>query len=218
MEAYPSPIATVDVALFTLIDGALHVALMRRDKPPHEGAWALPGGFVHVDEDRDAADTAGRVLREKTGLRELYLEQLCTFSGPERDPRGWSLSIAYYALVPAQRIQEESTTLSLYALADLPELAFDHDRILQAALRRLRGKSAYSSLPAFLLQEPFTLTELQEVYECVLGESLNRANFRQKILGQGVVRETAEARRGQHRPAKLYRLNRRELQELTRTI
>lgn len=204
-EGWPTPIATVDVALFTLRHGALSVVLTRREAEPHKGQLALPGGFVHVDEDADATATARRVLKQKANLAAPYLEQLYTFAGRERDPRGWSLSIAYYALVPDSRLT--APALEVPPVDKLPPLPFDHAAIVAAAVERLRGKSTYSSLPGFLLPETFTISELREVYEQVIGIRLDKASFRRKVEDQGIVEEVRGQRRGgAHRPAQLYRL------------
>lgn len=218
---YPSPIATVDVALFTLREGTLHVLALRRAAPPFAGELALPGGYVHIDEDVDAADTARRVLREKVALDDGYfLEQLFTFSGRVRDPRGWSISIAYYAVVRFEAIPQQSA-VHLIPADDLPDLPFDHNRIIIKALERLRGKSAYSTLPAYLLPETFTLRQLHGVYERVMGERLDLASFRRKIEDQEIVEAVKgemRQRPGAGRPAQLYRLSARTLREFDRMI
>jgi len=219
-----SPILTVDVVLLTLDGDTLKVALHRRKQAPLQGCLALPGGYVHVQEDEDMADAAHRILREKTGFEPTYLEQLEVFSGPQRDPRGWSASVAFVALVPIERLREERLiegrqTFSFHDVARLPELAFDHADQIQKAVARVRNKSAYSTLPCWLLPERFTLAELQAVYEKILGVKLSAATFRARlgVLGesnnessknpQDVLIETPEVRQGQHRPAKLYRVN-----------
>jgi ADP-ribose pyrophosphatase YjhB (NUDIX family) len=208
MDEYPTPIATVDVALFTLRQGDLSVLLARRDNEPYQGQLALPGGFVHVDEDADTTATATRVLKQKAGLAAPYLEQLFTFSGRVRDPRGWSLSVAYYALVPDQRLRPEGDIgVELASVDRLPALPFDHQTIIAQGVARLRGKSTYSVLPAYLLPEAFTISELREVYQQVMGVKLDKASFRRKIEDQGIVEPVPGERRiGAHRPAQLYRL------------
>lgn len=206
--AFESPIATVDIVLLTLAEGRLQVALYPRAAPPHAGVPALPGGYVHVDEDADVTATAHRVLRQKTALDGLYMEQLATFSGPSRDPRGWSLSVAHVALLPADRLLSGSDDLRLTQVDPLPPgLPFDHADILAAALERVRRKSVYSTLPSWLLGAEFTIAELHEVYRLVLGlERLDMAGFRKKILDLGVIEPVAGRQRtGTHRPAQLYR-------------
>jgi 8-oxo-dGTP diphosphatase len=202
-------ICTVDVVLLCLHDGALHVALWRRDRAPFAGAPALPGGYIHPEEDVDTLDAATRMLREKTGIASTYLEQLGVFSGPARDPRGWSISIAYYALVPVELIEREPVSgLALQAVDRLEGLPFDHREIVRAAVARVRNKSSYSSLPVYLCGERFTLPRLQAVYEVVLGEPVNKVSFRRKMDELDMLEaiegalETGRA----NRPAQLYRL------------
>ncbi|XZG71601.1 NUDIX hydrolase [Chitinibacteraceae bacterium HSL-7] len=199
------PICTVDVVLLTLRDATLHVALIEREHEPAAGTPALPGGYVHTDEDRDTRATASRILASKAGLESPYLEQLATFSGPARDPRGWSVAIAYFALVPAPLL--DSPRLSLHAVDALPALPFDHTDIIREAVTRVRNKSSYSSLPVHLLGPSFTLPQLQAVYEVLLGEPLNKVSFRRRMEELGAVEAIAGAMQGgeAHRPAQLYR-------------
>ncbi|WP_438860481.1 NUDIX hydrolase, partial [Achromobacter spanius] len=166
---YPLPLVTVDAVLLTLRAGVLEIALHRRERAPFKNAMALPGGVVHVDEDGDTEASVRRVLREKTGFEPRYLEQLQVFSGKDRDPRQWSLSVSYVALVPAAELEAATQADFRFVSVDaLPPLAFDHADIVAAAVARLRGKSSYSTLPFFLLPERFTLTELQHTYEAIL--------------------------------------------------
>ncbi|MDQ0470429.1 NUDIX hydrolase [Labrys wisconsinensis] len=214
------PILTVDVVLFTIRGSDLCVALQRRDREPFAGRPALIGGYVHVDEDADTLATAGRVLRDKAGLAGLFLEQLATFSGPGRDPRGWSASVAYYALVPEARLAPVLERGSeIVPVEAIPPLPFDHERIVAAGVRRLRNKGAWSSLPAFLLPEHFTLPQLREIYEVVLGMALNDSAFRRKIDELQVIEPVAGAfSRASDRPARLYRLRQEALQEFNRMV
>jgi 8-oxo-dGTP diphosphatase len=214
MSPVPGIICTVDVVLLTLREGRLQVALLKRDRDPFAGVLALPGGYLRADADDDAGDAATRVLREKTGIVSPYLEQLATFSGRGRDPRGWSLSVAYYALVPAEVIERAAHEHAEVVLADVERtqaLPFDHPQIVEAAVARVRNKSSYSSLPVYLCGETFTLPQLQVVYEALLGEPVNKVSFRRKIEEFGIVEpiegalETGKA----NRPAQLYRLKRR---------
>lgn len=203
---FPNPIATVDVVLMTVTQDGLAVGLLPRDRAPFAGSLALPGGYVHVPQDRDLAATAARILRDKVGMDGRFLEQLATFSGVDRDPRGWSLTVAYFALVPAAELTAAGSALSLHLVETLPTVAFDHGAIVAAAVERLRGKSSYSALPAFLLPPSFTMAELHAVYQQVLGTRLDPASFRRKIIGQGIVEEAHSRRGGAHRPAVLYQL------------
>jgi 8-oxo-dGTP diphosphatase len=203
-------ICTVDVVLLTLRDGALQVVLQKREREPFAGALALPGGYIHVQEDQDASEAAARVLREKTGLVSPYLEQLASFSGPGRDPRGWSLSVAYFALVPLDWLLASGATFELKPVQRLPALPFDHKHIVQTAVERVRSKSQYSSLPVYLCGERFTLPQLQAVYEAILGEPINKVSFRRKVdeLAMLEAIEGEMAAGGAHRPAQVYRLRR----------
>lgn len=212
-----SIICTVDVVLLTLHDNRLHVALLKRDHAPFAGVLALPGGYIHAQQDADTRDAAMRTLRDKTGIASPYLEQLATFSGPGRDPRGWSISVAYYALVPNTLIDQAShPEVLMTAIDQLKGLPFDHHQIIEAALLRVRNKSSYSSLPVHLCGDTFTLPQLQGVYEAILGEAINKVSFRRKIDELDILEavagqlETGKA----HRPAQLYRLKKRFRQQL----
>lgn len=218
------PILTIDVVVFTIEEGRLKLALLRRKRAPFEGRLGLIGGYVHPEEDRDATAAAHRLLEEKAGLKGIFVEQLMTFSGRDRDPRGWSASIVYYALVPASDLAASpaAADLALVFADKLPALPFDHDRIVAAALERLRGKSAYSSLPAFLLPPRFTLPELKATYEIVMGTALNDSAFRRKITDLGIIEPVPEAKSpataAQRRPAQYYRLKRRALTAFDSTV
>ena len=202
-------ICTVDVVLLTIRDDCLMVAVHERENAPHQGALALPGGYVHTDIDGSAFDAAVRVLRAKAGITPPYLEQLLTFSGPARDPRGWSLSVAHYALVPVELIEAaDHPGLRLLPAGAPLGLPFDHDAIIAQAVERLRNKSQYSSLPCFLGGESFTLPQLQRIYEVLMGEPLNKVSFRRKISEMDIL-DAVEGQfgaAGAHRPAQLYRL------------
>jgi 8-oxo-dGTP diphosphatase len=199
---------TVDVIIFALRTHRLQVLLVRRVEPPFEGQWAIPGGFVHDEEALDQA--ACRELSEETGLDQLYLEQLYTYGEPQRDPRGRIVTVAYFALVPADApIREEGRSdaaqAAWFPIDNLPPLAFDHNEILAYALRRLRYKLEYSAVGFQLLPEYFTLSEIQHTYEIVLGEKLDKRNFRRRILGAKIIEVTNYKRTGEGRPAQLYR-------------
>ncbi len=202
-------ICTVDVVLLTLQDDSLRVALLRRERDPYKGVFALPGGYIHTDKDADARAAALRVLRAKTGIEAPYLEQLACFSGPARDPRGWSVSIAWYALVAHDVIRGAGhPEVQLASVDDLPPLPFDHAAIVDIAVARLRSKSQYSSLPCHLAGETFTLPQLQRIYEALMGEPLNKVSFRRKMTEMDMLEalEGQMASAGAHRPAQLYRL------------
>jgi len=202
------PITTVDVVLLTLQTGQLAVGLAPRTTDPFKGRSALPGGYLHVDRDQDALQAARRVLQEKTGIKAPYLEQLYTFAGASRDPRGWSVSISYYALVPLSTLEPENAAAMTFVPVDeIGQLPFDHSSIIDTAVRRLRDKSAYSALPCYLLPSRFTLAELQATYEQVMGEKLDKSSFRRKLSELDFLEAVrGEVRSGAHRPAQLYRM------------
>ncbi len=207
---HPRPAVTVDIILFAFLQNALQVLLIQRRNEPFAGRWALPGGFVQINESLEAA--ARRELQEETGVQDVYLEQLYTFGDPDRDPRGRVITVAYFTLLSADQVAhsrvrggDDAQAARWWDVYDLPPLAFDHDRILSYALRRLRWKLEWTALGFLLLPQEFTLSELQRVYETVLNESLDKRNFRRKILAAGILEETGRFREGDHRPARLYR-------------
>lgn len=200
-------LCTVDVVLLTLSEADLHVLVHERARSPHEGALALPGGYVRPDEDDTTWHAAARVLREKLGLEGTYLEQLAAWSGRARDPRGFSVSVVYYALVPCAQLAALPGGARLVSVDALPRLAFDHADIVRHAVERVRSKSQYSSLPVYLCGPEFTLPELQAVYEAVLGTPLNKVSFRRKIDELGMLTPVPRKQTGgAHRPAQVYRL------------
>lgn len=208
-DAIQHPIATVDAVILTIEEDKVKVLLHRRDRDPFKGDWALPGGFVHVDEDADAEAAIRRVLMDKVGADGLYLEQLMTYSGPARDPRGWSISITHLALVPRGALAFDGATadVQLAPLDALPDLAFDHERIIADARARLVGKGSYSTLPASFLPAEFTLSEMQRAYEVVLDADIDQSSFRRKVSDLGLIEDTGRTlREGRRRPAKLFRL------------
>ncbi len=216
---YPRPALTVDCVVFGFDGEALQVLLIRRGLEPHLGAWALPGGFVQMDEALE--DAARRELEEETSLRNVFLEQLYTFGAPERDPRGRVVSVAFYALVrPDQHPAKGDTDASdaRWHRADrLPPLAFDHAEILEKALERLRGKIRYQPVGFELLPKRFTLTQLQKLYEAILGRMIDKRNFRKKVLAFDLLVPLDEfTTGGQHRPAQLHRFDRRKYDALAR--
>lgn len=207
---YPRPSVTVDIILFTFHDNTLKVLLVQRDHEPFAGKWALPGGFVNLDEDLHHA--ALRELAEETNVTDVYLEQLYTFGSPDRDPRTRVITVAYFALLSTDQVGRQQLRAgsdagdarwwNIYAL---PDLAFDHETILHYALQRLRWKLEWTGLGFLLLPQEFTLTDLQKVYETVLNEPLDKRNFRRKILSADLLEESGRMTKGDHRPAKLYR-------------
>ena len=197
---------TVDVVIFTIQEGVLKVLLVKRLVEPFIGQFAIPGGFVHEDEDLEEA--ALRELKEETGVADVYLEQLYSFGKPDRDPRGRVITVAYFALISSDRTLKAGTDAAeaaWFPMDDLPPLAFDHATILNYALERLRNKLEYTTVGFQLLPEKFTLTELQEVYSAILGKKLDKRNFRRKMSILKILKPLPEYRRGGQRPAQLYR-------------
>ncbi len=213
---YDRPSLTVDVVIFTLQERELHVLLVKRKRWPYEGRWAIPGGFVQMDESLELA--VRRELEEETGIRDIYMEQLYTFGDPKRDPRMRVISVAYIALVRADqqtlRVSEESIHVSWFPVRRLPgPLAFDHDTILATALGRLRSKLEYTTLAFQLLPEVFSILELKHIYEQILGEKLDKGNFYRKIKDAKVLEDTGMRREGRGRPTTLYRFRRNRGEE-----
>lgn len=215
---FERPLTTVDVVIFTVRDEALEVLLVHRPTSygePFPGKWALPGGFIDVKRDADLAACAHRKLVEKTGVAAPYLEQLGSFGSATRDPRGWSATHVYFALMPRggeePRAAGNATDARWFPVrgeaVDI-ELAFDHRELLRAAIARLRAKVEYTSLPAFLLPAEFTLTQLQKTYETVLGRELEKKAFRTRILTAELLEAVPRKQGGANRPAQMYRLKR----------
>ncbi len=206
---YERPSVTADIVIFSILDEQLKVLLVRRKSWPHEGMWAIPGGFVKMDESLEEA--AYRELAEETGVTssDVYLEQLYTFGKPDRDPRTRVITVAYVALVGADKLNpraaSDAEAVGWFSIYDLPALAFDHDEILGYALTRLRYKLEYSAVGFQLLPEKFTLRELQDAYEIILGTKLDKGNFRSRIRKTNVVEMVDGLRDTGGRPARLYR-------------
>jgi len=213
---FPRPLTTVDVAIFTVTGDALQVLLVQRPRSssePFPGLWALPGGFVDVERDADLPSCALRKLKEKTGVASPYLEQLGSWGSAKRDPRGWSVTHAYFALIPHEPVgpnpEDDTPSARWFPISRsrvrVP-LAFDHAEILAAAITRLRNKVEYTSLPAFLVPKEFTLTELRCAYEIVLDRTLEKSAFRTRVLTADLVEPLNKTRQGPNRPAQMYRL------------
>lgn len=203
-------VLTTNIVVFSLRHEQLKLLLVRRRNPPFQGCWALPGGVVGDNEDIEA--NAMRKLEEGTGVSGVYLEQLCTFGDPGRDPRERVVSVAYYALVPSKRLRLRSDAhaedVGWFALGELPELAFDHAEMVEVAHHRLAAKLEYSTIAFQFMPERFTLSDLQSVYEMILNRELDKRNFRKRMLAMEQIRQTNEVRRnGSHRPARLYSVN-----------
>jgi ADP-ribose pyrophosphatase YjhB (NUDIX family) len=213
---FERPLSTVDLAIFSIQEDALRILLVRRPvdaAEPFSGEWALPGGFVDVDVDRDLESCAFRKLKEKTGITAPYLEQVGSWGNDHRDPRGWSATHVYFALISADELHlapggnaSDARWVPVDAHRVRVNLAFDHAEILKAATTRLRNKVEYTSLPAFLMPAEFTLGELQRVYEIVLGRKLEKKAFRTRMLAAKLLEATPRFKEGANRPAQLYRL------------
>jgi 8-oxo-dGTP diphosphatase len=216
---YPRPALTVDCVVFGFDEGELKVLLIERALDPFKGHWALPGGFVRVDETLDEA--ARRELAEEAGLKNVFLEQLYTFGAVDRDPRERVVSVAYYALVKLSAHDTKAATDAAdarwFPMSQIPKLAFDHAGILTTALARLKSKVRYQPIGFELLPPRFTLSQLQHLYEAVLETKLDKRNFRKKVLGLGLLvplKETQMA--GRHRPAQLFRFDADKYDKLNR--
>ncbi len=213
MKEYDTPIASVDAVILTLKNEKLHVLLVEREKEPYAGKLGLPGGFIFTDQDETLDDSVNRVLFQKTGVQSSYFEQLHTFGSVKRDSRGWSISIAYVSLMPWEEVENAQagrnvTGIEWKAVDEIKKgsLAFDHENIIEMALERLRNKVNYSTLPVYLLPKKFTKTQLQKVYEQVLGTPIDKSAFRKKINELDFLEETGEVLTGKHRPAELFQL------------
>ena len=216
---YERPGLTVDCVIFglDLESASLNVMLIERDLEPFAGRWAIPGGFVRKGESLQAA--ALRELKEETGIENVFLEQLYSFGDPKRDPRGWVVSVAYYALVSPEQHPVQAATdareARWFPVNEVPRLAFDHMKILAVALERLRGKLTYAPIGFELLPQKFTIKQLQRLYEIVLGTQLDNRNFRKKIFAMGVLRELDEMQKGvPHRAARLYKFDEKKYRQL----
>ncbi|HLZ61419.1 MAG TPA: NUDIX domain-containing protein [Ktedonosporobacter sp.] len=210
VSKYERPSVTVDVVMMSLRKRDLQVLLVKRAAWPYEGMWAIPGGFVNIDESLETA--AKRELQEETEVENVYLEQLYTFGDPGRDPRTRVITVVYFALLDSERLHvkaaSDAADVGWFSVYDLPPLAFDHAKILDYTLNRLRGKLDYTTIAFNLLPEHFTLRELQRVYEIIKDEELDKRNFRKKVLATDILEDTGEKKmEGTHRPARLYRFN-----------
>ena len=209
---YDAPLCTVDMCIFAVDEDELKVLLVKRSAPPFKDRWALPGGFPNLKIDTSVEETAFRKLFEKTGVKSPYLEQVGTVGNSSRDPRGWSVTVLYFALIdylalPQKEIIDPQELSEWVPVVQAFEygLAFDHEDLLKLAINRLRSKTRYAALPINLMPENFTLTELQNMFELILGLPLQKKSFRRRIETSGLLTETGEMRPTSRRPAALYR-------------
>ena len=207
------PNATVDTAIFTIQENELYVLIIQRDNHPFKDKWSLVGGFIDVANDKSIEETAQRKLFEKTGVTTPYLEQYKTIGNHYRDPRGWTISTVYFALISSKNVMlklgngaVDIKWSKITGNGINEELAFDHTEILSGCLERLRSKVMYTSLPVYLLPEEFTLSELQVVYETIMGKKIDRKSFYRRILNSGIIEETDRKKSSGHRPAQIYKL------------
>lgn len=211
---YEQPGITVDLAIFTVNNNKLKVMLLKRAEEPFQGTWSMPGGFLLHGESLEEA--AHRVLREKTGVKNVYMEQLYTFGDPQRDPRSRVITVAYFALIPWKELDQPESQkvadLTWSSVDSLPRLAFDHKTILNYAVKRLRAKASYSNIVYGLMPKQFRLSELQSMYEIIINDKLDKRNFRKQMLTTGLLEETGKKdTSGAHRPAMLYQFKKMEI-------
>ncbi|MES2701034.1 MAG: NUDIX domain-containing protein [Bacteroidota bacterium] len=210
--SYKKPSLAVDLVVFGYEDNKLSVLLLNRNEEPFKNEWTLPGGFVRMDDTFE--ETCTRILESKLGLAKLYLEQLYTFDDPMRDPRGRVVSVAYYSLINPARFKVVAGTMAndvkWFEVQKMPKLAFDHKKIFAAALRRLRSKILYFPVGFELLDDLFTMSELHQLYECILGTEIDRRNFSRKILDADFIINTGIKREGvKNRQPDLYKFNKK---------
>jgi len=216
---YPRPALTADCVIFGYDGDTMKLLLVKRNETPFRGKWSLPGGFVGENEDAETA--AKRVLFEKTGLERNFIEQLYTFSQPDRDPRGWVVSTAYFALINPKKILLEAggntDAVSWHAWNKIPPLAFDHKHILQTAITRLKGKISYQPIGFELLDNYFSLRQLQSLYETILETELDKRNFRKKILKTNLLEEMKNQVKKSKNDPTLYRFDKKQYEALEQT-
>lgn len=215
---FPRPALATDCVMFGFDGGELKLLLLEREKEPFKNKWALPGGFVHMAETTETC--AKRILQEKAGLKNVFIEQLYTFSDPDRDPRDWVVTVAYFALVDKHQYElvagRDTVKAEWFSISQLPRLAFDHNKIVKLALQRLKGKVNYQPIGFELLNDKFTLTQLQQLYEAILEIEIDKRNFRKKILGMNLLEALEEKEKNVARKAaRYYRFDKKAYREFT---
>jgi ADP-ribose pyrophosphatase YjhB (NUDIX family) len=210
---YDRPSTSVDAVIFTVFDQTLQVLTVKRAEYPYKGKWSLVGGFVNPESDKNLEDTAKRKLFEKTGVKTPYLEQCFTIGNSKRDPRGWSITTVYFALLPYEEISLEAASGAsdtrwqpIHNVEIETSLAFDHNELLRLTIERLRSKVLYTTLPAYLMPKTFTLGDLQRIFEIILNRKLEVKSFRRRIATANVLEAVDQMRQNVTRPAQLYRL------------
>lgn len=211
---YEQPAVTVDLVIFTVNDDLLKIMLVKRAEEPFADSWSLPGGFLKASESLE--DAPLRVLKEKAGVENVYVEQLYTFGDPDRDPRARVITVTYFALIPWKDLipppSDKVADLTWASVNDLPKLAFDHKKIVEYAVKRLRAKASYSNIVYGLMPRQFRLSELQRMYELIIDDKLDKRNFRKRMLATGLLQETGRKDlAGAHRPAMLYKFKKMEI-------
>ena len=214
---YEKPSVTVDIIVFTIKDNDLKVLLVKRGIEPFKDKWAIPGGFIKLNENIE--DAAKRELEEETGVKGVYLEQLYTFGDVNRDPRGRVITVSYFALINSEKLSLKAATdtsdAKWFSILDLPPLAFDHNKILEYAIQRLKWKFEYTTLAFSLLPQKFELSRLQKIYEIVFNKKFDKRNFRKKILSLNIIEPTKEMKKDvSYRPPKLYVLKNKKVRIL----
>jgi 8-oxo-dGTP diphosphatase len=212
MKGREKPLVTVDIVIFTIKNNDLKVLLVKRGVEPFKNQWALPGGFIKIEESLEKA--AKRELKEETGVDDVYLEQLYTFGNPKRDPRGRVITIAYMALMNSENVILKASTDVLdtkwFSIEEIPSLAFDHKKILDYSLKRLKWRFGYTTIAFSLISKKFTIGQIQKIYEIVFNKKFDRRNFRKKIISIGLIKPTKEKQTNvSHRPPMLYTLNKK---------
>jgi 8-oxo-dGTP diphosphatase len=208
IHKYENPSVAVDIVIYTIQNNDLKVLLVKRGIEPFKDRWAIPGGFVRINESLE--DAAKRELEEETGVREVYLEQLYTFGEPKRDPRGRVITVSYMALINSEKVKLNATTdaseVQWFSLKKIPSLAFDHKKILDYSLKRLKWKFEYTTVAFSLLPKEFTISQIQKIYEIVFNQQFDKRNFAKKILYLDILREEGINKNVSHRPPMLYSL------------
>lgn len=218
---YTPPTLTVDAVIFRLTEGVLEVLLTKRAQEPFKGDWALPGGYCA--QGQTTIEALGEITKRKVGIdidtQLAYIEQLYTFDTVARDPRGHAVSVTYMGCGRGIEPESGEQTVAWHSVDQLPSLAYDHEKIIVYARNRLGAKLTYTNAAMGLLDKKFTLSQLQTVYEAVLGRELDKRNFRKKFLTLGLIHETPDTwRDGAHRPARLYAFNSESLEVLSRSF